>query len=56
MYDDVLNEKVPSEFLSFLEEADERASDGDLQKKSPDGAESIGAAATMGARAMKTEP
>jgi hypothetical protein len=55
MYDDVLNESVPDEFMSFLEEADERT-DTDLQKKSPEGTGAIGAAAAVGVRAMKTEP
>ena len=58
MYDDVLNEKVPQDFLIFLEEADDRAADSadaERQKKSPDGTEAI-AAAPAGARAMKTEP
>jgi hypothetical protein len=53
MYDDVLNENVPDEFLSFLEEADERTTDSG-QSNSPEGTEAIGAAA--GARVMKTEP
>lgn len=35
MYDDVVNEDIPDEFLSFLEEADERPPS---QKKSADGA------------------
>jgi hypothetical protein len=55
MYDDVLNESVPDEFMSFLEEADERT-DTDIQKKSPEGTGAIGAAAAVGVRAMKTEP
>lgn len=54
MYDDVLNENVPDEFLSFLEEADERTTDSG-QSNSSEGAEAIGAA-PAGARAMKTEP
>ncbi len=28
MYDDVVNEEVPDDFMSFLEKADERKSDG----------------------------
>mgnify|MGYP003547069807 FL=1 len=34
MYDNVVSEDVPDEFLSFLEEADERKPDSDPQKKS----------------------
>ena len=54
MYDDVVSEEVPEDFLSFLEEADERAAESDLLKKKADGAETI-EAAPVGARAMKTE-
>jgi hypothetical protein len=55
MYDDVLSENVPNEFMSFLEEADGRAPEADLQKKSLEGTEAV-ESATVGARAMKTEP
>jgi hypothetical protein len=34
MYDDVVNEDVPDEFLSFLEQADERQSDAAGQEES----------------------
>jgi hypothetical protein len=50
MYDNVLNENVPEEFLSFLEEADERTA-----ATPSEGTEAIGAA-PVSARAMKTEP
>jgi len=57
MYDDVVNESIPDEFLSFLEQADER--DPPSQKKSADGAGANGTepveAAPLG-RAVKTEP
>lgn len=58
MYDDVVNENVPDEFLSFLEKADER--DPPTQKKSADGAGGPNGtdpveAAPVG-RVMKTEP
>ncbi|HEX5005573.1 MAG TPA: NepR family anti-sigma factor [Hyphomonadaceae bacterium] len=55
MYDDVVNESVPDEFLSFLEQADER--DPPSQKKSADGANGTEPveAAPVG-RAVKTEP
>jgi len=52
MYDDVVSENVPDEFLSFLEEADKNGPE--TQKKSPDGAELTEAA--PGGRAVKTEP
>jgi hypothetical protein len=58
MYDDVVNESVPDEFMSFLEKADER--DPPNQKKSADGAE--GAYGTEpvesapAGRTVKTEP
>jgi len=56
MYDDVLSESVPDEFLSFLEEADERQPEGaDAQTKKAEGTEA-GEAAPVRARAMKTEP
>ncbi len=54
MYDDVVNEDVPDDFVSFLERADER----DPQKKSPDG-EADGtepAELVPSGRSMKTEP
>ena len=54
MYDDVVSEEVPEDFLSFLEEADGRAAESDLLKKKADGAETI-EAAPVGARAVKTE-
>jgi len=50
MYDEVVGEPVPDEFMSFLEEADER----DPQKKTVDGAESTESAPV--GRALKTEP
>jgi hypothetical protein len=54
MYDDVVSEDVPDDFLSFLERADGR----DSQKKSPDG-DADGAdpkAPPLRGRPMKTEP
>jgi hypothetical protein len=56
MYDDVVNEDVPGDFMSFLERADER----DPQKKSPDAADGangseLPVSAPRG-RPMKTEP
>jgi hypothetical protein len=58
MYDDVVNESVPDEFMSFLERADER--DPPTKKKSADGAGGHNGtdpveAAPVG-RALKTEP
>ena len=47
MYDEVVNEDVPDDFLSFLEKADERISD-------PAGTEPNEPART--ARPVKTEP
>jgi hypothetical protein len=52
MYDDVVSENIPDEFLSFLEEADKNGPEA--QKKTPDGAE-LTEAAPVG-RAVKTEP
>ncbi len=54
MYDEVVNEDVPDDFLSFLEQADS-------QKKSPDGdAERANGVAEMApagfGRPLKTEP
>jgi hypothetical protein len=55
MYDDVVGENIPDEFLSFLEEADERKPDQpDPQKKSLEGAESTESAPV--GRTVKTEP
>lgn len=33
MYDEVVNENVPDDFLSFLEQADERQSEGTAQEE-----------------------
>jgi Anti-sigma factor NepR len=56
MYDDVLSESVPDDFLSFLEEADERKPDNsENHQKNGDGTEAS-EPAPVGARAMKTEP
>ena len=53
MYDEVVNEDVPTDFMSFLERADER----DPQKKSPDGeADGAEPIAAVPRRSMKTEP
>jgi len=52
MYDEVVSENVPDEFMSFLEEADKNGPHP--QKKSPDG-EELTEAAPVG-RAVKTEP
>lgn len=53
MYDEVVNEDVPDDFMSFLERADER----DPQKKSPDGeADGVEPIAAVPRRSMKTEP
>jgi hypothetical protein len=58
MYDDVVNENIPGEFLSFLEQADER--DPPPQKKSADGAEGPYGVEVIesapGGRTVKTEP
>jgi hypothetical protein len=57
MYDDVVNESVPDEFLSFLEQADER--DPPSQKKSAEGAGVNGTEpveAAPAGRTVKTEP
>lgn len=58
MYDDVVNEDVPDEFLSFLEQADER--DPPPQKKSADGAggayETEATRSAPAGRTVKTEP
>ncbi len=57
MYDDVVNESVPDEFMSFLEKADER--DPPSQKKSADGEGSYGTEPVESApagRTVKTEP
>ena len=51
MYDEVVSEQVPDDFLSFLEKADEREPD---TKKTEDGAEAVEPART--GRAVKTEP
>jgi hypothetical protein len=57
MYDDVVNERIPDDFMSFLEKADER---DPPSKKSADGAEgSNGTEAVRSApagRTVKTEP
>ena len=50
MYDEVVGEPVPDEFMSFLEEADER----DPQNQTVDGAGPTEPAPV--ARPMKTEP
>ena len=52
MYDEVVSEQVPDDFMSFLEKADER--EPDTQKKTEDGAEAVEPART--GRAVKTEP
>lgn len=52
MYDDVVSEPVPDDFVSLLEEAN--GMDPDAQKKTVDGAESIEPAPE--GRAVKTEP
>jgi hypothetical protein len=56
MYDDVVNERVPDEFLSFLEKADER--DPPSQKKnSADGVYGTEPVRSAPAgRTVKTEP
>ena len=35
MYDEVVNEDVPDDFLSFLEQADERISDAGTEQNEP---------------------
>jgi anti-sigma factor RsiW len=52
MYEDVVKESVPEQFLSFLEEAEGRSPRP--QKKSPDGREPAKPAPVRGA--VKTEP
>lgn len=56
MYDEVVNEDVPDDFMSFLERADER----DPQKKSPDGRDGADGTEPIApiprGRPMKTEP
>ena len=55
MYDDVVSEPLPSEFLSILEQADDRGPDGrDPQKKTLDGTEPMEPAPV--GRAVKSEP
>jgi hypothetical protein len=55
MFDDVVNEGVPDDFMSFLEQADKNAPpNGDAQKKSADGTESTEPASA--GRPVKTEP
>jgi hypothetical protein len=55
MYDDVVSEPLPSEFLSILEQADDTGPDGrDPQKKTLDGSEPMETAPV--GRAVKSEP
>jgi len=58
MYDDVVSESVPDEFMAFLEKADER--DPPTQKKSADGAGGPNGMdpveAAPAGRVVKTEP
>ena len=54
MYDDVVNESVPDEFLAFLERADKNSPpNGDAQKKS---AEAEPTETVSAGRPVKTEP
>lgn len=54
MFDDVVNEGVPDEFLSLLDKADRNAPpNGDAQKKSADVTDSIEQASA--GRSVKTE-
>lgn len=55
MYDEVVNEDVPDDFLSFLEQADERNSEGAAPGKvNGDGTDDSEPAPKQ--RSMKTEP
>lgn len=55
MYDEVVSEPLPADFLSILEQADDGAPDGrDPQKKTVDGTEPTEAAPV--GRAVKSEP